>query len=151
MKNLIIGFLLLFPAIGIAQNGVETTRIYAAFTYSGDKVKINYGTEKKFRTLKGDKGQDLKFYSLPGAINYLSSIGWEIVGNSTKVSGSVGGFGGNTWGGTSSETTFILCKEVLVSEAKELWGKVLKGKKNSDEDFDRIDDIPIEDKEVADE
>lgn len=133
MRKFILSLLLLIPIVCLAQNMGETKRIYAAFTYSGDKVKVNYGTEKKFRTLKNENGKELKFYSLPGAINYLSSIGWEIVGNSTKVEGAVGGFGGNTWGATSSETTFILCKEVSIEEANELLGKVIKSEENSEE------------------
>lgn len=133
MKKFILFLLLFSPLFCIAQDNVETAKIYAAFIYSGDKVKMNYGTEKKFRTLKNKDGKELKFYSLPGAINYLSSIGWKVIGNSTNVSGSVHGSGGNTWGKTSSETTFILCKEVPIAEAKEIWNKVIKEVEDSNE------------------
>lgn len=104
----------------------QTCRIYAAFVYSGDKLKINYGTEKKYQPLKNEAGEELRFFSFPGALNYLSSQGWRLEGNITEVSGSSGGFKGNNWGETSSETTYIISKEVPADEAQALFEQVVK-------------------------
>lgn len=124
MKRAVLLFVALWALAlcGMAQ----TCRIYAAFVYSGDKVKINYGTEKKYQPLKDEAGRELSFFSFPGALNYLSSQGWRLEGNFTEVSGSSGGFKGNNWGRTSSETTYIISKEVPQAEAKALFEQVVK-------------------------
>lgn len=124
MKRIL--FLLAALWLTVLCGMAQTYRIYAAFVYSGDKLKINYGTEKKFRPLKNEEGNELRFYSFPGALNYLSSQGWRLEGNSTEVSGSSGGFKGNNWGETSSETTYIISKEVSEEETKALFEQVVK-------------------------
>lgn len=124
MKRAVLLFVALWALTlcGMAQ----TCRIYAAFVYSEDKVKINYGTEKKYEPLKDEAGRELRFFSFPGALNYLSGQGWRLEGNFTEVSGSSGGFKGNNWGRTSSETTYIISREVPEAEAKILFEQVVK-------------------------
>lgn len=120
MKRIVILFVALWALAlcGMAQ----TCRIYAAFIYSGDKLKINYGTEKKYEPLKDEEGRELRFFSFPGALNYLSSQGWRLEGNFTEVSGS----SSHNWGGTTSKTTYIISKEVPEAEAKALFEQVVK-------------------------
>ena len=124
MKRVVLLFVALW-ALALCSMA-QTCRIYAAFVYSEDKVKINYGTEKKYEPLKDEAGRELRFFSFPGALNYLSSQGWRLEGNFTEVSGSSGGFKGNNWGRTSSETTYIISKEVSEEEAKALFEQVVK-------------------------
>lgn len=123
MKRILFLFaaLWLTALCGMAQ----TCRIYATCIYVGDKLKINYGTEKIYQPLKNEAGKELRFFSFPGALNYLSSQGWRLEGNFTEVSGS----SVNNWGETLSKTTYIISKEVSEEEAKALFEQVVKGVK----------------------
>ncbi len=100
MKNLLLCSILIIPMLCAGQITQKMPKIYAIVTYSGDIAKINYGTESKFRALKNQEGRNLKFYSLAGVINYLTSIGWKFEENSAELYGLMAGLEG--------ETTFII-------------------------------------------
>lgn len=90
--------------------------VYIGMTFEGNSIKVDYGTSKKAETIKDDNGKDLKFYSLIGALNYMSSKGWKLIGsNSSNVSttthGSVVGIYSYSSSSSNSKETYILCRE----------------------------------------
>lgn len=64
----------------------EYYRLFASFIFENDKIKMNYGGNEGKVTLKDNNGKDLKFYSLIGAINYLSLQGWDFGGEAPSLS-----------------------------------------------------------------
>lgn len=81
-------------------------------------IKLDDGTNKKRQTLKDGNGNDLKFTSLIGALNYMSLQGWDLVDTKSVTSGSgyVGSYGGAS--STSTKVYYIFSREVSEEELK---------------------------------
>lgn len=79
-------------------------------------IKLDDGTNKKPQTLKDEKGKELKFTSLIGALNYMSLHGWDFVDTKSVVSGAgyVGIYGGAS--STNTKVYYIFSKDVLEGE-----------------------------------
>lgn len=83
-------------------------------------IKLDDGSNKKRQTLKDKDGQDLKFTSLIGALNYMSLQGWELedIKSVTSGSGYVGVYGGVS--STSTKVYYIFSKEVSNEELEQV-------------------------------
>lgn len=115
MKKVLVllGTLLLITQLVCAK------KLYVEMEYKKNTIKLDDGTNKKPKTVKGTDGKDLKFNSLIGALNYMSLQGWELVDTKsvTKGGGYVGVYGGAS--STSTTVYYIFCKEVSDEELKE--------------------------------
>jgi len=78
-------------------------------------IKIDDGTEQKRQTIKGNDGEDLKFISLIGAINYMSLQGWELV-DTKSVTHGFGVSGSST---TNTNVYYIFNKDVSDEELQD--------------------------------
>lgn len=75
MKKLLI----LFLAFCLTTQFVNAKRLYVEMEYIKNTIRLNDGSNKKPQTVKGTDGEDLKFKSLIGALNYMSLQGWELL------------------------------------------------------------------------
>ena len=115
MKKISLIFVLLFL---LCQN-VAAKKLFVEMEFHKNCIKLDDGTNKKAQTLKDSEGNELKFTSLIGALNYMSLIGWELVETKSVTSGS--GYVG-TYGGASSTNTkvyYIFCKDASNEELQE--------------------------------
>lgn len=87
----------------------QAKKVYIEMIFDDNVIKIDDGTNKKRQPIKNEKGKTLKFHSLIGALNYMSSEGWELVETKSTVSGKVKA-GGD--GETGTDHYYILCKDV---------------------------------------
>lgn len=85
-----------------------------------NSIRLDDGSNKKPQTIKGNDGEDLKFNSLIGALNYMSLQGWELVETKsvTKGGGYIGAYGGAS--STSTTVYYIFCREVTDEELEEI-------------------------------
>lgn len=51
---------------------------YIIVRYAGLNINYNDGTSRDEQIMKDDNGNDLKFQSLTGVINYMALQGWEL-------------------------------------------------------------------------
>ncbi len=134
MKSLLLTLFIAIPMFVGAQtkgtqtnaNNAQSKTVYALFSFSGRTVEIDYGNSRKIKSLEDENGNKIEFYTLVGALNYLSLQGWTLVGDKTSVSGNFA----NGVGSTSSNTTFIICKQVTEEELRELVDDSIKSNKN---------------------
>lgn len=75
MKKLIM----LFSVFCLATQFTNAKRLYVEMEYIKNTIRLNDGSNKKLQTIKGADGEDLKFKSLIGALNYMSLQGWELL------------------------------------------------------------------------
>lgn len=116
MKRLFFVF-----ALVLAFQIMPAKRVFVEMEYNKNSIKIDYGTDKKVEKLKGDDGKDLKFISLIGALNYMSLLGWELIGATSSSSSSVGIIvGGVVASSSDAKTYFIFSKEVPDEELQEI-------------------------------
>lgn len=115
MKKVLVllGTLLLITQLVCAK------KLYVEMEYKKNTIKLDDGTNKKPKTVKGYDGKDLKFNSLIGALNYMSLQGWELVDTKSVTNG--GGYIGVYGGASATRTTvyYIFCKEVTDEELEE--------------------------------
>ncbi len=111
--------LLLFVITLFSFQVIEAKRIFVEMEFHNNRIKLDDGTNKKRQPLKDEEGNDLKFISLMGALNYMSLQGWELIDTKSVTKGSsyVGTYGGG--GSTRTEVYFIFSKEVSDIELEE--------------------------------
>lgn len=108
MKNVILAVsLLLFISVS-----AQAKKFYIQMEYNKNCIKLDDGTNKKPQTLKDENGNDLKFVSLMGALNYMSLQGWELLETKSLTSG--GGYAGISV--TDTQFYYIFYKEVTDEE-----------------------------------
>lgn len=107
--------MLVFAAIMLSCHAVSAKKIFVEMEFHKNSIKLDDGTNKKRQALKDSNGDDLKFISLIGALNYMSLQGWELVDTKSVTEGS--GFGGIS--ATDTEVYYIFCKDVAEEELQE--------------------------------
>ena len=77
---------------------IEAKIIFVEMEFHKNCIKLDDGTNKKRQPLKDEEGNDLKFISLIGALNYMSLQGWELIDTKSVTKGFsyVGTYGGST-------------------------------------------------------
>ncbi len=118
MKKL-IAFTVLFI---FATTSMVAKKLFVEMEYESmnNTITLDYGTNKKAQTVKGDNGKALKFISLVSALNYMSLQGWEFVQIKSELKGN--GYLSQYGGASSTYTTahYIFCKEVSDEELKDV-------------------------------
>ncbi len=111
--------LLLFVIALFSFQVIEAKRIFVEMEFHKNRIKLDDGTNKKRQPLKDNEGNDLKFISLIGALNYMSLQGWELIDTKSVTKGSayVGTYGGG--GSTDTKVYYIFSKEVSDEELEE--------------------------------
>ncbi len=120
-KILLIGLLFILPS-----QFIEAKKMFVEMEFSKNCIKLDDGTNKKRQPVKDADGNDLKFTSLVGALNWMSLQGWELLDTKSVTSG--GGYVG-TYGGASSTSTkvyYIFCKDVADETLEEAVSKSFK-------------------------
>ena len=107
-----------------ASQPIEAKRIYVEMEYDNHSIKLDYGTDKKPKTVKGSDGNDLKFKSLVGAFNYMSLQGWELLETKSVVRGRGSAYTG--YSRTSTNVYYIFYKEVSDEELQNVVNKSYK-------------------------
>ena len=115
MKKIILTFVLVILACVQGQ----AKKIFVEMEFHKNCIKLDDGTNKKPQTLKDDKGNEIKFTSLIGALNYMSLQGWNLVDTKSVTSGGgyIGTYGGAT--ATSTKVFYIFSKEVSDDELRQ--------------------------------
>lgn len=109
-KLLVCLILMLFACFNI-----QAKKIFVEMEFQKNCIKLDDGTNKKAQTLKDENGNEIKFISLIGALNYMSLQGWDLVDTKSVISG-VGIYGGAS--STSTQVYYIFSKEVTEEELK---------------------------------
>lgn len=114
MRKIAIVMLLCFYACA----SIQAKKLFVEMEFHKNCIKLDDGTNKKRQTLKDGNGNDLKFTSLIGALNYMSLQGWDLVDTKSVTSGSgyVGSYGGAS--STSTKVYYIFSREVSEEELK---------------------------------
>ena len=105
---------------------IEAKKMFVEMEFHKNCIKLYDGTNKKRQPVKDADGNDLKFTSLVGALNWMSLQGWELLDTKSVTSG--GGYVG-TYGGLSSTDTkvyYIFCKEVADETLEDAVSKSFK-------------------------
>ena len=107
-------------------NFMQAKKVFVEMEYNKNSIKLDDGSSKKAQTLKDGNGNDLKFISLIGALNYMSLQGWELLDTKSVTSGSgyVGAYGGAS--STSTKVYYIFFKEVSDEELQDIVSKSYK-------------------------
>ena len=107
-------------------NFMQAKKVFVEMEYSKNSIKLDDGSRKKAQTLKDGNGNDLKFISLIGALNYMSLQGWELLDTKSVTSGAgyVGAYGGAS--STSTKVYYIFFKEVSDEELQDIVSKSYK-------------------------
>lgn len=108
--------ILILSAVLLFFQMAEAKKIFVEMEFHKNCIKLDDGTNKKPQTIKDSNGEDLKFTSLIGALNYMSLQGWDLVDTKSVTSG--GGYVG-VYGGASSTSTkvyYIFSREVTEEE-----------------------------------
>ena len=105
---------------------MQAKKVFVEMEYNKNSIKLDDGSSKKAQTLKDENGNDLKFISLIGALNYMSLQGWELLDTKSVTSGSgyVGAYGGAS--STSTKVYYIFSKEVSDEELQDIVSKSYK-------------------------
>ena len=105
---------------------MQAKKVFVEMEYNKNSIKLDDGSSKKAQTLKDENGNDLKFISLIGALNYMSLQGWELLDTKSVTSGAgyVGAYGGAS--STSTKVYYIFFKEVSDEELKDIVSKSYK-------------------------
>lgn len=115
MKKLaLIAMLMIF-----ACSNIQAKKLFVEMEFHKNRIKLDDGTNKQHKTLKDEAGNDIKFTSLIGALNYMSLQGWDLVDTKSVVkgSGSVGLYGGGS--STDTKVYYIFSKEVSDDELRQ--------------------------------
>ena len=107
-------------------NFMQAKKVFVEMEYHKNSIKLDDGSTKKAQTLKDENGNDLKFISLIGALNYMSLQGWELLETKSVTSGE--GFVG-VYGGASETRTkvyYIFFKEVSDEELQDIVSRSYK-------------------------
>ena len=107
-------------------NFMQAKKVFVEMEYKNNAIKLDDGSSKKAQTLKDENGNDLKFISLIGALNYMSLQGWELLDTKSVTSGAgyVGAYGGAS--STSTKVYYIFFKEVSDEELQDIVSKSYK-------------------------
>ena len=107
-------------------NFMQAKKVFVEMEYKKNSIKLDDGSSKKAQTLKDENGNDLKFISLIGALNYMSLQGWELLDTKSVTSGGgfVGAYGGSS--STSTKVYYIFFKEVTDEELQEIVSRSYK-------------------------
>lgn len=107
-------------------NFMQAKKVFVEMEYNKNSIKLDDGSSKKAQTLKDENGNDLKFISLIGALNYMSLQGWELLDTKSVTSGRgfVGAYGGSS--STSTKVYYIFFKEVTDEELQEIVSRSYK-------------------------
>ena len=105
--------LLFLSIILLSANFANAKKLFVEMEFHKNCIKLDDGTNKKAQKVKDANGNDIKFISLIGALNYMSLQGWE----DTKAVVSGGSYNGT--GGTETKVYYIFCKEVPDDELQE--------------------------------
>lgn len=113
-------FLLFLTLLFLAYPNLQAKKLFVEMEFHKNSIKLDDGSNKKFQTLKGKNGKDLKFTSLIGALNYMSLQGWDLVDTKSVTSGSgyVGAYGGGSY--TNTKVYYIFSREVTDEELEEI-------------------------------
>ena len=103
-------------------NFMQAKKVFVEMEYNKNSIKLDDGSNKKAQTLKDENGNDLKFISLIGALNYMSLQGWELLETKSVTSGE--GFGGISE--TKTKVYYIFFKEVSDEELQDIVSKSYK-------------------------
>lgn len=115
MKKLLI----LCSLLLLTSQLVNAKKLYVEMEYKKNSIRLDDGSNKKPQTIKGNDGEDLKFNSLIGALNYMSLQGWELVETKSVIKGGyIGAYGGAS--STSTTVYYIFCREVTDEELEEI-------------------------------
>ena len=122
MKKLIFTILVTLFCL----NFMQAKKVFVEMEYKKNSIKLDDGSSKKAQTLKDENGNDLKFISLIGALNYMSLQGWELIDTKSVTSGAgcVGPYGGSSL--TSTEVYYIFFKEVTDKQLQEIVSRSYK-------------------------
>ena len=122
MKKLIFTILVTLFCL----NFMQAKKVFVEMEYKKNSIKLDDGSSKKAQTLKDENGNDLKFISLIGALNYMSLQGWELLDTKSVTSGGgfVGAYGGSS--STSTKVYYIFFKEVTDEELQEIVSRSYK-------------------------
>lgn len=104
-------FLVLIIATFFACSNVHAKKLFVEMEYHKNTIKIDDGSNKKRQTIKDENGNDIKFTSLIGALNYMSLQGWELVDTKSIISGGSGG--------TFTQVFYIFSKDVSDEELEQ--------------------------------
>lgn len=99
-------------------NFMQAKKVFVEMEYNNNSIKLDDGSNKKVQTLKDENGNDLKFVSLIGALNYMSLQGWELLNTKTMTYGISGM--------TNSKVYYIFFKEVSDEELQDIVNKSYK-------------------------
>lgn len=113
MKKIVLLFIIAVFSFQV----IDAKRIFVEMEFHKNRIKLDDGTNKKRQPLTDDDGNDLKFISHIGALNYMSLQGWELLDTKSVTQG--GTYGG--YGSTDTKVYYIFSKEV---SDKELEGAV---------------------------
>lgn len=108
--------ILILSAVLLFFQMAEAKKIFVEMEFHKNCIKLDDGTNKKPQTIKDSNGEDLKFTSLIGALNYMSLQGWDLVDTKSVTSGHgyVGAYGGAS--STSTKVYYIFSREVTEEE-----------------------------------
>ena len=86
--------------------------------YSNNTIKLDDGSNKKSQAIKDQNGNDIKFFSLIGALNYMSLQGSELLTTKTMTYELAGVI--------DSKVYYIFFKEASDEELKDIVSKSYK-------------------------
>lgn len=96
--------------------------MFVEMKFNKNSIELDDGSNKNHKPIKNEKGKELKFNSLIGALNYMSLQGWELVETKPVTSGA--GYGGAS--STKTEVFYIFSKEVSDEELEQIVNKCYK-------------------------
>lgn len=113
-------FIFLIMLIVFACSNIQAKKLFVEMEFHRNSIKLDDGSNKKPHTVKDDAGNEIKFRSLIGALNYMSLQGWDLVETKSITSGSgfVGAYGGAS--STNTKVYYIFCKEVTEEELQQV-------------------------------
>lgn len=111
MKKILLFFAL---ALFLFQE-IDAKKIFVEMEFHKSRIRIDDGTNKESQPLRDEQGNDLKFISLAGALNYMSLLGWELIDTKSVTKGDVAA----GYGDTDTKVYYIFSKEVSDEELEE--------------------------------
>ena len=114
MKKLIFTILLALFCFDFMQ----AKKVFVEMEYSNNTIKLDDGSNKKSQAIKDQNGNDIKFFSLIGALNYMSLQGSELLTTKTMTYELAGVI--------DSKVYYIFFKEASDEELKDIVSKSYK-------------------------
>lgn len=111
-KFLFVALMCLLSTISISAK-----KRYIEMAFVNFNIILDTGTSHGLQTLKDEKGNPLRFISLPSALNYMSQQGWELFGIKPITKDS-----------DFPDITYILYKDVTEKELDKIASQGFKTK-----------------------